>query len=57
MTTGVFLYTNVALLNDVLTVTGALYALGWNISLDVALMGPFLCYRLICKAMKQVAKE
>ena len=57
MTTGLFLYTNAALLNDQLTVTVALYALGLNVSLDVALMGPFLCYRLICKAMKQVAKE
>ena len=57
MTTGAFLWTNAALLNDWLTATVAFYALGLNVSLDVALMGPFLCYRLVCKAMKQVVKE
>lgn len=57
MATGVFLYTNAALLNDKLTATVALYALGLNVSLDIALMGPFLGYRLVCKAMKEVAKD
>lgn len=57
LTTGVFLLTNYALLNDHLMATVALYALGLHVSLDIALMGPFLCYRLVCKAMKQVARE